>query len=105
VSNVAAKINRLFEVMHRRGEDAMSTDAAAQSISTQTGVEIGGAYLRELRAGTVTTPSVAELRAIATFFGFSPEYLTDDRPDIEDQLTLLELMRDSPRVFNCRRLE
>lgn len=104
MSNVAAKIDRLFEVIHRRGERPMSTDAAAEGISTQMGVEIDAAYLRELRAGTVTTPSVAELRAIATFFGVSPEYLTDDRPDIEDQLTLLELMRDSPRVFNCRRL-
>jgi len=34
----------------------------------------------------------------------SPEYLTEDRPDIEDQLTRLELMRDAPRVFECRRL-
>lgn len=81
-ANVAAKIDRLFEVMHRQDERPMSTDAAAEGISTQTGVEIDAPYLRELRAGTVTTPTVADLRAIATFFGVSPEYLTDDRPDI-----------------------
>lgn len=82
----------------------MSTAAAAEGITAQTGVAIGAAYLSELRAGIGPAPSAAELMAISKFFGVSPEYLIEDRPDIGDQLTLLELMRDAPRVFECRRL-
>lgn len=101
---LSAKINRLFEVMHRRDEPVMSTEAAAAGIVERTSVTIDAAYLGRLRSGTESTPSLEELMAIARFFGVSPEYLTEDRPDIEDQLTLLEMMRDAPRVFECRRL-
>lgn len=90
--------------MRRRDGPPMSTAAAADGITSQTGVAISAAYLSELRAGTGRVPSVDELVAIAAFFGVSSSYLTDDRPDIEDQLTLLELIRDSPRVYECRRL-
>lgn len=99
----AAKINRLFEVMHRKGEPPMSTNAAANGILTQTGAAISPAYLDQLRAGTVAEPSAADLTAIAQFFGVLPAYLTEDRPDIERQLSLLELMRDASRMFACRR--
>lgn len=101
---LSAKLNRLFDVMHRRDAPPMSTEAAAAGITAQTGVGISAAYLSELRAGAGREPSVDELVAIAEFFGVSSPYLTGDRPDIEDQLTLLELMRDGPRVFECRRL-
>lgn len=101
---LSRKINRLFEVMHRRNEPAMSTEAAAAGIVERTGVSIDPAYLDRLRSGAGSTPNHAELIAIAEFFGVSPGYLTEDRPDIEDQLTLLEIMRDGPRVFECRRL-
>ncbi|WP_236737436.1 helix-turn-helix domain-containing protein [Mycolicibacterium llatzerense] len=101
---VSEKIARLFEVMHRRDEPAMSPEAAAAGIVERTGVVIDSAYLGQLRSGAESAPSLAELMAIAKFFGVSPEYLTEDRPDIEDQLTLLEMMRDGPRVFECRRL-
>ncbi|MCT7372649.1 helix-turn-helix domain-containing protein [Mycolicibacterium llatzerense] len=100
---LSAKINRLFEVMHRRDEPAMSTEAAAAGILESTGVTIDPAYLGRLRSGAESTPSLAELTAIAKFFGVSAEYLTEDRPDIEDQLTTLESLRDGARLFACRR--
>ncbi|WP_162625454.1 hypothetical protein [Mycolicibacterium llatzerense] len=100
--SVAAKINRLFDVMHRWGEPAMTTEAAAAGISAR--VPITATYLDRLRAGADLNPTTSELTAIAEFFGVSAAYLLSDRPDIEDQLTLLETMRDAPRVFNCRRL-
>lgn len=105
MQTLSAKINRLFEVMHRRGEPAMSTEVAAAGIVDRTGVAVDPAYLGRLRSGAESAPSVAELTVIAKFFGVSPEYLTEDRPDIDDQLTLLETMRDGPRVFECRRLD
>ncbi|MCT7364004.1 hypothetical protein A7G45_31455 [Mycolicibacterium llatzerense] len=104
MQSLSAKINRLFEVMHRRDEPAMSTEAAAAGIVERTGVTIDPAYLGRLRSGAESAPKISELMAIASFFGVSSEYLTEDRADIEDQLTLLELMRDGPRVFECRRL-
>lgn len=104
MQTVSAKINRLFEVMHRQGEPAMSTEAAAAGIAERTGVTIDPAYLGRLRSETESAATRDELVAIASFFGVSPEYLTEDRPDIEDQLTRLELVRDAPRVFECRRL-
>lgn len=104
VQVLSAKINRLFEVVHRRGEPAMSTEAAAAGIVERTGVAIDAADLGRLRSGVGSMPSLVELVAIAGFFGVPPQYLTEDRPDIEDQLTRLEMMRDAPRVFECRRL-
>lgn len=103
MQTLAAKINRLFEVMHRKGELPMSTAAAANGILTQTGAAISPAYLDQLRSGTVTEPSAPDLTAIAQFFGVPTEYLTEGRPDIERQLSLLEQMRDASRVFACRR--
>lgn len=95
---LSAKIERLFEVMHRRDQPALSTEAAAAGITARTHVTIDAGYLRQLRAGTGPEPSTAQLTAIAVFFGVSPAYLIEDRPDIEDQLTLLEAIRDAPRA-------
>lgn len=93
----ATKINRLFEVMHKRGEPPVSTRAAAEAISDQSGVHIGVEDLEALRSGDKTDPTTAELSAIARFFGVSERYLLSAGPvaDIEAQLGLLRGLRDA----------
>lgn len=97
VSELATKINRLFEVMHKRNEPPLSTRAAAEAISAHSGVHIGVADLEGLRSGDKSDPSDAELGAIAGFFGVSERYLLSAGPvaDIEAQLSLLCELRDA----------
>jgi transcriptional regulator with XRE-family HTH domain len=94
---LAERLNRLFEVMRRPTEPQLSNAAAAEAITTQTGVSISAAYLWQLRNGMKDNPTLAHLRAIAQYFGLPPSYLIDDDPDpnIEAQLTLLQALRDT----------
>lgn len=93
---IAARINRLFDVMHKRAEPPLSTSAAAAAITAETGVQFSTDQLERLRTGQGAIPADAELTAIATFFGISARYLLTPgpHPDIEAQLNLLEAMRD-----------
>ena len=94
---VAARINRLFDVMHKRAEPPLSTSAAAAAITVETGVPLSPDALESVRAGQGSIPEDSELVAIAQFFGISPRYLVSagPHPDIEAQLNLLEAMRDA----------
>lgn len=93
----AARINRLFDVMHKRAEPPLSTSLAAAAITAETGVQFSTDQLESLRAGQGAIPADAELTAIAKFFGISARYLLTPGPhnDIEAQLNLLEAMRDA----------
>ncbi|WP_406815360.1 helix-turn-helix domain-containing protein [Mycobacterium sp. M23085] len=96
-SDLATKINQLFEVMRKAGAPALSNAAAAAAITSKTGVSISAAYLWQLRNGVKTNPTVQHLRAIADFFNVPPSYLIDRDTDqqIEAQLTLMQALRDS----------
>lgn len=65
---LAARLNRLFEVMRKPNTPALSNAAAAAAITEKTGVSISPAYLWQLRNGIKDNPTVAHLRAIAEFF-------------------------------------
>jgi hypothetical protein len=97
LGELALKINRLFEVMHKRGEPPLTNSAAAELISSESGVPLTGTDLARLRSGEKIDPGGAELRAIAKFFGVPESYLvaagTD--PDLNAQLNLLRVMRDA----------
>ncbi|PQM49158.1 Nucleoid-associated protein EspR [Mycobacterium talmoniae] len=103
---LALKINRLFGVMHKHGEPPLTTEAAAELISAQTGVRLSAADLARLRSGEAMDAAVAELRAIATFFGVPASFLTTSGtdPDLDAQLNLLRAMRDAgvQNVHMCR---
>lgn len=96
-SELAAKINRLFDVMRNPAEPALSHAAAAEAITKATGVSISAAYLWQLRSGVKSNPTVQHLQALARFFGVPASYLLDSGPDeaIEKQLSLLQAMKDA----------
>jgi transcriptional regulator with XRE-family HTH domain len=95
--DLAARLNKLFEVMRRPNTPPLSNAAAAAAITSQTGVSISPAYLWQLRNGVKDNPTVQHLRAIAEFFGVPASYLIDRDPDpqIDAQLNLLQALRDS----------
>jgi transcriptional regulator with XRE-family HTH domain len=94
---LAARLNKLFEVMRRPNSPPLSNAAAAAAITSQTGVSISPAYLWQLRNGVKDNPTVQHLRAVAEFFGVPVSYLIDrdPNPQVEAQLNLLQALRDS----------
>lgn len=96
-SGLAARLNKLFDLMRKAGSPPLSNAAAAAAITDETGVPISPAYLWQLRSGLKTNPTVAHLRAIADFFGVPPSYLIDrgTDPAIDAQLNLLQALRDN----------
>lgn len=96
-SELAVKINRLFETMRKPSDAPLSNAAAADAITEKTGVSISSAYIWQLRSGLKTNPTVTHLRAIAEFFGVPASYLVDEGidPHIDAQLRLLQSFRDA----------
>lgn len=95
-SELAVKLNKLFEIMGKHSEPQLSNAAAAEAITKATGVSISPAYIWQLRNGIKTNPTVQHLRAIADFFGVPASYLIDRDTDheTEAQLTLVHALRD-----------
>lgn len=96
-SDLAVKLNKLFEAMRKAGTPPLSNATAAAAITNKTGVPISPAYLWQLRSGMKTNPTVQHLRAIADFFGVPASYLIDRDTDqkVEAQLALMQALRDS----------
>lgn len=96
-SVLASKINLLFDVMHKRGEPAVSTDTAAAAISARSGVPMSAVDLARLRSGDKIDATEDELRAIASFFGVAERYLltAGPVPEIDASLSRLRALRDA----------
>lgn len=94
-SELAVKLDRLFDLRRKPHEPPMSNQTAADEITAVTGVSISPAYIWGLRNGSKTNPTLAHLRAIAEFFGVPPSYLIDSGVDenLEKQLAFLEALR------------
>lgn len=94
---LALKINRLFEIMHKRDELPLANGAAAELISRESGAPLSADDLAKLRSGEKIDLTSAELRAIAKFFGVPESYLaaagTD--PDLDAQLNFLRVIREA----------
>lgn len=93
---LASRLNKLFDVIHRADAPELSNAAAAAAIAEQTGVSITAEDLRRLRNGSETGAAAAILSAVAEFFGVPATYLTDVDLDqsIDAQLNLLKALRD-----------
>lgn len=96
-SEIAVKLNKLFEIMRNPGEPPLSNAAAAKAITKATGVSISSGYIWQLRSGIKTNPTVQHLRALTDFFGVPASYLIDRDTDekVEAQLALVQALRDS----------
>jgi hypothetical protein len=71
-TDLAAKLNKLFEVMRKPSEPQLTNAGAAAAITKTTGVSTSPAYVWQLRNGIKTNPTVQHLRAIADFSAFPP---------------------------------
>lgn len=96
-SDLAAKLNTLFDTMHPRGAAPLSNYAAARGIKQKTGINITPQYLGQLRTGKKSNPTMKNLKAIAEYFGVSARYLLEPGPnaEIESQLEMLRAMREA----------
>lgn len=94
---LAARLNRLFEVMHPPGERPPSNAAAAAAITERYGVDISANYLWMLRNGQRANPTMRHLQALAWYFGVDPSYFFDTHQasQIDDELALVAALRDA----------
>lgn len=103
-TELARRINLLFDVIHKRAEPPLTTAEAAASITARGGAPVTAVGLEALRSGETLDTSRAELSAIAEFFGVPAIYLTDRgcRTGIDAQLHLLRIMRDAGGLEEVR---
>lgn len=96
-SDLAAKLNNLFDLKRKKGMSQLSNYAAAKGIEELTGVSITAQYLSQIRLGKKTNISVVHLRAIATFFGVPASYLIESGDDerVRAQLESLRALREA----------
>lgn len=96
-SELADKINKLFDIMRKPSAKPLSNAAAAEAITAKTGISISPAYLWQLRNGLKTNPTLQHMQAIASFFGVPAAYLINEGKDenIEKQLRAAQIFRDA----------
>lgn len=95
VPDLAARLNRLFEVS-RQPHGSRWTLAAASSALTAAGVPVSDIYLGRLKSGEKANPSAQLLHAIAELFGVPLEYFFDEEKSraVDKQLELLSAVQD-----------
>ncbi|MEV6097129.1 helix-turn-helix transcriptional regulator [Nocardia sp. NPDC051981] len=76
-SGFAARLNRLFEVVHAPGERPHTNSEVAAQL-TAWGHPISKPYLSQLRSGARTDPSRETIAALARFFRVRSAYFADD---------------------------
>lgn len=96
-ATLAAKLDKLFTTMRRKGAAEPSNAAVAAAITEQLGVPISHTYIWQLRTGRRDNPSIQHLTALATYFGVPVAYFLDDEESakIERDLELLATLREN----------
>jgi len=94
---LAAKLDRLFATMRRKGGTEPSNATVAAAITEQLGVPISHTYIWLLRTGRRDNPSLQHLTALATYFGVPVTYFLDDEEAarVERDLELLSTLREN----------
>lgn len=97
-NSLAARLNRLFQTVHARGQSEYSNEEVAEAIRQRGGPTISAAYLWQLRKGLRDNPTKHHLEALAEFFGVPAAYFFDDAESaqIAAELDLLMALRDAP---------
>jgi transcriptional regulator with XRE-family HTH domain len=95
--DLAAKLERLFTVIHPPERGPYSNREVAAAIRDRYQVSISDNYLSMLRAGHRTNPTLRHVQALARFFGVDPNYFfdTDEAIKIDEQLDVIAAMRDN----------
>jgi transcriptional regulator with XRE-family HTH domain len=93
---LAAKLDKLFTTMRRKGAAEPSNATVAAAITERLGVPISHTYIWQLRTGRRDNPSIQHLTALATYFGVPVAYFLDDAESarIDRDLELLTTLRE-----------
>ena len=96
-TSLAAKIDKLFQVVRKPNREQYSHDEVARSCREATGESFSTTYLWQLRTGRRDNPTKRHLEALAQFFGVPPAYFFDDEQSrkIAEELALLGALRDA----------
>ena len=96
-TSLAAKIDKLFQVVRRPNREQYSHDEVAKACREATGESFSTTYLWQLRTGRRDNPTKRHLEALAQFFQVSPAYFFDDEQSarIAEELELLGALRDA----------
>jgi transcriptional regulator with XRE-family HTH domain len=96
-TSLAAKIDKLFQVVRKPSREQYSHDEVAKACREATGESFSTTYLWQLRTGRRDNPTKRHLEALAQFFQVSPAYFFDDEQSakIAEELELLGALRDA----------
>ncbi|MEV6612125.1 XRE family transcriptional regulator [Kutzneria sp. NPDC051319] len=96
-TSLAAKIDKLFQVVRKPNREQYSHDEVARACREATGESFSTTYLWQLRTGRRDNPTKRHLEALAQFFEVSPAYFFDDEQSakIAEELELLGALRDA----------
>jgi transcriptional regulator with XRE-family HTH domain len=96
-TSLAAKIDKLFQVVRKPSREQYSHDEVARACREATGESFSTTYLWQLRTGRRDNPTKRHLEALAQFFQVSPAYFFDDEQSakIAEELELLGALRDA----------
>ncbi|GAA2829230.1 helix-turn-helix domain-containing protein [Kitasatospora sp. CM 4170] len=96
-STLAAKLDRLFDVVRRPDREPYSHEEVARACREATGESFSATYLWQLRTGRRDNPTKRHLEALAQFFQVPPVYFFDDRQSarIAEELALLGALRNA----------
>ncbi|AUG75146.1 XRE family transcriptional regulator [Kitasatospora sp. MMS16-BH015] len=95
--SLAARIERLFQIVRRPNGDAYSNEEVARACREASGESFSTTYLWQLRTGRRDNPTKRHLEALAQYFEVPPAYFFEDGPAdrIAEELTLLGALRDA----------
>jgi transcriptional regulator with XRE-family HTH domain len=94
---LAAKIDRLFEVVRRPDREHYTHEEVARACREATGESFSATYLWQLRTGRRDNPTKRHLEALAAFFQVPVAYFFDDEQGtkIDEELAMLGALRDA----------
>ncbi|MFG2986157.1 helix-turn-helix domain-containing protein [Streptomyces sp. NPDC048258] len=85
----AARLNRLFETIHPADRGPWTNAEVARAVS------VSPTYVGNLRKGTSSNPTLAQMTALADFFGVPVKYFVDDGEGekVREDLALLSALK------------